>query len=167
VKSQEIVPPDNLDLAILQQLQEDGRRSLREISKQLGVAPATVRGRVQQLIADKVVEIVAVPNPHKLGIDFHAALAIHLDPGVSDEVADLLAARDDTTWVGLAVTGCEVMCEIALSSSAEFAVYRDEVLRQLPGFRGVDVFLITDTRKFRYKLGGGSLEETSRKAVVL
>jgi len=151
-------PPrlDDLDFAIVDELQDDGRRSYREIGQRLGVAPATVRARVQQLMDDGVVEIVAVPNPWKLGVGFFAVIALRLDPDKADAVADLLAQRDETSWVGVAVTGCEVVCEVALVSPQEFAVYREQVLAHLPGYRDAQVFFMADVRKVRYRLHRGA-----------
>lgn len=143
---------DALDWAILEDLQDDGRRSYREIGKHLGVAPATVRTRVLQLMSDGVVEIVAVPNPWKLGIGFFVTVALHVDPDQIETVAQLMAEREETSWVGIAVTGCDVMCEIALTDAQEFNLYRQNVLAKLPGYRDADIFLISEVRKMRYRL---------------
>lgn len=147
---------DPVDLAILEELQEDGRRSYREIGKNVGVAPATVRARVIQLTADDVVEIVAVPNPWKLGVGFFVTIALRLDPDQTETVAAILAEREETSWVGIAVTGCEVLCELALADAQEFSTYRQEVLAKLPGYRDATVYLVSDLRKMHYKLHGRS-----------
>lgn len=147
---------ETLDWSILEELQDDGRRSYREIGKKVGVAPATVRTRVLQLMADGVVEIVAVPNPWKLGVGFFVTVALHLDPDQIDTVAQLMSEREETSWVGVAVTGCDVMCEIAVADTQEFNVYRQEVLAKLPGYRDATIFLISEVRKMRYRLHGKS-----------
>lgn len=147
---------DPVDLAILEQLQEDGRRSYREIGKHVGVAPATVRARVMQLMSGGVVEIVAVPNPWKLGVGFFVTIALSLDPDQTETVATILAEREETSWVGIAVTGCEVLCELALADAQEFSTYRQEVLAKLPGYRDVEVYLVSDLRKMHYRLHGRS-----------
>ena len=95
---------DQLSLGILEQLQGDGRLSYREIGKRLGVAPGTVRARVAQLVEERGLEIVAVPNPWRMGLTFFAVVGLRLEPGHADQVADLLAAREDVTWVGLPST---------------------------------------------------------------
>jgi Lrp/AsnC family transcriptional regulator for asnA, asnC and gidA len=149
---------DALDWAILEDLQDDGRRSYREIGKRLGVAPATVRSRVMQLMADGVVEIVAVPNPWKLGVGFFGTVALHIDPDQIETVAQLMAEREETSWVGITVTGCDVMVEIALADVQEFSWYRQNVLANLPGYRDADVYLLSEVRKMRYRLHSKSSE---------
>lgn len=143
---------DDLDFAILDELQEDGRRSFRDIGRRLGVAPATVRSRVQLLMSAEVVEIVAVPNPGKLGLGFFATVALRIEPQSVSEVAKILVERDDTSYVGIAVSGCEVLLEVALESIQDFAIYREEVLGVLPGYKDVEVFFMADILKVRYRL---------------
>jgi Lrp/AsnC family transcriptional regulator for asnA, asnC and gidA len=144
---------DDLDLAILEQLQDDGRLSLREIGKLLGVAPATVRARFQQLIADEVIEIVAVPNPAKLRIGFHAVVTVHHVPGVAHALALELASQSEIAWVGLHVAGCAIICEVVAADADDFLRYREEVLGKLPGITDFDVALLVDVLKMRYRLG--------------
>jgi Lrp/AsnC family transcriptional regulator, regulator for asnA, asnC and gidA len=144
--------PDELDFQILEQLEKDGRRSYADIGEQLGVAAATVRTRVQRLVAEDIVEIVGVPDPWKLGVGFFATVALSLEPGHADEVADLLAEKDEISYVGVAVTGCDVLCEVSLHDAQEFLTYREQVLGKVPGFRGAKVYLIAGVRKLRYRL---------------
>jgi len=146
---------DDLDRRILSELQEDGRRSYREISQRLGVAAGTVRSRTLQLISEQVVEIIAVPNPWRMGYGFFAALGLRLNTSRVDEAADELAAREDVTWVGLTATGYDLMIEVALADAQEFGRFRGNVLARLPGFRSVDVFLLYDLRKLYHRFHFG------------
>ena len=143
----------------MEELQVDGRRSYREIGKHLGVTAATVRTRVLQLMEEEVVEVVAMPNPWRMGFGFFAVVGLHLSPAHAEEVADVLAAREEVTWVGVCVTGYEVMCELALEDAREFGRYREDVLARLPGYRSADVFLLSDVRKLRYRVGSGTRVE--------
>lgn len=143
---------DALDLRIMAELQEDGRRSYREISQRLGVAPGTVRSRVLQLIQEGIFQVLAVPDPWRMGYRFHATVGLRLDPGRSEEVADLLAEREEVGWIGLVSSGYEVMFEVALPDSRAFGTYKEQVLAKLPGCNGIDVFEIWDVRKFHYRL---------------
>jgi Lrp/AsnC family transcriptional regulator for asnA, asnC and gidA len=148
-------PFDQLSLRILEQLQDDGRLSYREIGKRLGVAPGTVRARVAQLVEEGGLEIVAVPNPWRMGLAFFAVVGLRLEAGHADEVADALAAREEVTWVGLVATGYDVMLEIALQDAQAFGRYKEDVLARLPGYVSSDVFLLWDIRKLRYRLVDG------------
>lgn len=144
---------DGLDQKIMAELQEDGRRSYREIGKRLGVSPGTIRTRALQLMAEGLIEVIAVPNPWRMGFKFFADIGLRLAPGTAEAVADELARREEVSWVGLTATGYEVMFEVVLPDARAFGRYREEVLSQLPGFLSADVYLLWDVRKLHYRLG--------------
>ena len=52
---------------IIEQLQQDGRRSYATIAKAVGLSEAAVRQRVQRLLEPGVMQIVAVTDPLQLG----------------------------------------------------------------------------------------------------
>src|SRR5215468_8097960 len=60
---------DDVSKLIIEQLQQDGRRSYAAIGKAVGLSEAAVRQRVQRLIDGGVMQIVAVTDPMTLG--FH------------------------------------------------------------------------------------------------
>jgi Lrp/AsnC family transcriptional regulator for asnA, asnC and gidA len=151
-KDRQGAPLDDVAKGIIEQLQQDGRRSYAEIGEQLGVVTATVRTRVQQMIADEVVEIVGVPDPWKLGVGFFVTVALTLEPGYGDHVADLLSMRDEISYLSVAVSGCDVLAEVSLDDAQEYLRYREEVLGTLPGFRDVRPFLMANVRKVNYRM---------------
>jgi DNA-binding Lrp family transcriptional regulator len=144
-------PLDDLDWKILGQLQEDGRRSYREISDRLAVSPGTVRSRVLSLIRDHLVQVIAVPNSSRMGFRFHAVVGLQLQPGSADEVADVLTARPEVGWVGLTASGYDVMFEVVLPNGRAFGPYKERFLSKFLPTR-VDVFELWDVRKFNYNL---------------
>src|SRR5215470_14567596 len=60
---------DKVSKLIIEQLQQDGRRSYTAIGRAVGLSEAGVRQRVQRLIDGGVIQIVAVTDPMTLG--FH------------------------------------------------------------------------------------------------
>ena len=60
-------PLDQLDCQMIELLQKDGRISNTDIAKQIGMSEATVRTRLNRLIQEEFIQIVAVSNPIKLG----------------------------------------------------------------------------------------------------
>ena len=144
---------DDLDLRIIAELQEDGRRSYREIGSKLGASAGTIRTRALQLMEEGVLEVIAVPNPWRMGFKFFAAIGLRLQAGVAEQVATELAAREEVSWVGLVATGYEVMFELVLPDVQAFGRYREEVLSRLPGFLSADVYLLWDVRKLHYQMG--------------
>src|SRR5258708_39177929 len=58
---------DDVSRHIIEQLQQDGRRSYAAIGKAVGLSEAAVRQRVQRLIDAGAMQIVAVTDPMTLG----------------------------------------------------------------------------------------------------
>src|SRR5665811_847616 len=54
---------DEMSKAIIEKLQQDGRRSYAGIGKAVGLSEAAVRQRVQRLVDSGVMQIVAVTDP--------------------------------------------------------------------------------------------------------
>ena len=67
---------DELSKAIIENLQQDGRRSYAGIGKAVGLSEAAVRQRVQRLIDSGVMQIVAVTDPMQLGFARQAMIGI-------------------------------------------------------------------------------------------
>lgn len=156
---------DDLDRRILEELGDDGRLSFREIGKRMGVTAATVRARFLQLRREGLVEVVAVPNPWRMGFTFFAAVGLRLAADRSNEVSDLLAAHEEVTWVARVATGYDVMCEVALPDAQAFGRYKEEVLAKLPGIQSIDVFVLWEIRKFHYRFASPSAPPTLKADV--
>ena len=80
---------DDVSKAIIEQLQQDGRRSYAAIGKAVGLSEAAVRQRVQRLSEGGVMQVVAVTDPLELGFARQAMIGIRVD-GDLEPVADAL-----------------------------------------------------------------------------
>lgn len=153
---------DELSRRLIAELQQDGRASFREIGARLGVSPTTVRSRYNELRTAGVVEVIAVPNPWRMGLQFHATVGLKVEPGCLEDAIDVLAQQRQVGWIGLLISGYDIMFEVAMSDDREFGVYKAELWSRIPGFVDADVYTMWDVRKFRYdfSLANG---EVSRK----
>src|SRR5437868_14582564 len=82
--------PDDVSKHIIEQLQQDGRRSYAAIGKAVGLSEAAVRQRVQRLIDAGAMQIVAVTDPMSVGFRRQTMVGLRCN-GDLEEVADLLA----------------------------------------------------------------------------
>lgn len=96
---------DDLDRAILQELNIDARRSHREIAVRLKVAPTTVSHRVARLERDGVIRgYVPLLDDELLGWDLFATVGIRISKGRLREVEERLG-RDPRAYAIYDVTG--------------------------------------------------------------
>lgn len=75
---------DRTDRALLRLLQDDGRRSFKELGGEVGLAPSTVHGRVQRLRESGVLRGVrAEVDEAALGIGLQAMIFVQLETSVA------------------------------------------------------------------------------------
>lgn len=154
---------DTLSLQIIAELQRDGRASFREIGKRLRVSPATVRARYSQLRKDGIIEVIAIPNPWRMGLDFHATVGLRLKPGSAEGAVAVLAKKREVGWIGLILSGYDVMFEVAMSDSHAFGQYKEQLWAEIPGFVSADVYAMWDVRKFRYEFRATEPESAAKR----
>ena len=83
---------DALDLMIIRELQTNPKQSQAEIAKKIGAGTTTVRRRLNRLLDDRIIRIVAIADPRALGYQIRAAIGIRVCPDKIDTVADKLAS---------------------------------------------------------------------------
>ena len=106
---------DEVSKAIIEQLQQDGRRSYAAIGKEVGLSEAAVRQRVQRLIEAGVMQVVAVTDPIELGFARQAMVGIRVN-GPIEEVADRLAELDEVDYVVVTAGTYDVLVEVVCES---------------------------------------------------
>ncbi|MGC0413283.1 DNA-binding Lrp family transcriptional regulator [Streptomyces sp. SAI-195] len=99
---------DELDLSVLAALEVNGRASFSRIGAVLGVSDQTVARRFRRLRSEGGLRVVAVRDAERLGQD-HWTLRLRCVPDSALAIADALAKRPDTNWIGLAAGGTEVV----------------------------------------------------------
>ncbi|WP_424852968.1 Lrp/AsnC family transcriptional regulator [Streptomyces sp. SAI-170] len=99
---------DGLDLQILDALEVNGRASFSRIGAVLGVSDQTVARRYRRLCAEAGLRVVAVRDAERLGQD-QWTLRLRCVPDSALTIADALAKRADTNWIGLAAAGTELI----------------------------------------------------------
>jgi DNA-binding Lrp family transcriptional regulator len=92
--------PDTLDRRLLNALLDDGRASLREISRQVGVSPTTVSKRVSDLEDRGVIEgYVPVLDYAELGYEAAAVFRLRVASDAHHAVCERLAELPQMTAV--------------------------------------------------------------------
>ena len=103
---------DELDYAILTELQEDGRRPFTEIAKNLGVAESTVRNRVARMLHEGLLRIRGYADPHRLGFETPAFVFITVQPGYLDRVAAAIAALPEVSYLVATMGNADLVAEL-------------------------------------------------------
>src|SRR5262245_25424304 len=129
---------DDLDEAILRELQGDGRASFRHIGRTVGVSEGTVRARVRRLEAAGVLRILAFVDPSRLGGSVLALVLLQVEPAREREVIAEFSAWDEVTYISSLVGRFDVYAQLLCRDNE--ALW--DVVRRLRALRGV---LTTET----------------------
>ena len=87
---------DNLDKRILELLSDDGRKSYRKISRELGVSVGTVHNRVDKLTKTGIInKFVPVINHEKLGYTLTAIIGLEIKGGSVSFLTDKEEFKDN------------------------------------------------------------------------
>ena len=71
---------DDLDLAILSQLQQDGRKSFTDIAEELKTPVSTIRNRYSRLIESRTLQIIGRVVPGRVGFNVFTSILIEVRP---------------------------------------------------------------------------------------
>jgi Lrp/AsnC family transcriptional regulator for asnA, asnC and gidA len=143
--------PDDISKQIIEQLQEDGRRSYAAIGKAIGLSEAAVRQRVQRLQDSGVIQIVAVTDPLTLGFHRQAMVAIKTD-GDLEKVADQLAEMDEIDYVVISAGSFDVLAEVVCEDDDHLLEILSRV-RAVPSVTSTETFVYLKLRKQTYSWG--------------
>ncbi len=143
---------DDVSKRIIEQLQENGRRSYAEIGKAVGLSEAAVRQRVQRLTESGVVQIVAVTDPIQVGFHRQAMVGLHVT-GDSRAVAAELEKDPFIDYVVLTAGSFDILIEVVCESDADLIDLLNSRVRTLPGVVSTETFVYLELRKQTYDWG--------------
>ena len=144
--------PDDVSKAIIEQLQEDGRRPYAAIGKAVGLSEAAVRQRVQKLVDSGVMQIVAVTDPMQVGFHRQAMVAISATGDV-ELVAKRLAAIPEVVYLVVIAGSFDVLAEIVVTDDDHLLELINEQIRTIPGVLRTETFLYLKLTKQTYNWG--------------
>lgn len=143
---------DALDRALLRLLQRDGRRPYTQLAKEVGLSEAAVRQRVQRMLDQQAMQIVAVTDPMQLGLSRQAMVLIKVDGNVRD-VADQLEKIVEVDYLVVTAGSVDLLAEVVVSDDdALFALLNDQI-RQIPGVLSTETIMYLSLRKQTYQWG--------------
>ena len=147
---------DDLDRQILALLHRDGRIPYSVIARQLDSNEATVRKRVQRLIADGVLQIVGVSNPYRLGLETHVMLGFEVELRLLERVAETLSTFEELSFVAVSSGEFDVVAVGVFESESELYQFLTGKLARVEGIRATHTshLLRLMRRTFSYRIPG-------------
>ena len=155
---------DKLDIAILRHLEQDGRRSYSEIAKDLGMAVSTVSARATKLIEWNVVSIVALVNPHEVGLDAPAIISIAIQPRYYDQVVETIIAYPEVNFASMTTGEYNLVVDVFCRDTQHLAELITRRLNTLDGIQ--DIKVAYQLQRLELRATGMDLIESENGAIA-
>ncbi len=144
--------PDELDKAIIAELQRDGRAAYSTIAETVGLSEAAVRKRVKRLIAEEVMQVVAVTDPTQLGFARQAMIGIRAS-GPLEPVAEALSALPEVVYVVITTGSYDLLTEVVCESDAHLLELVSQRIRGIERITDTDTLMYLKLQKQTYAWG--------------
>ncbi len=140
--------PDEVDIALLRALRDDGRRSVTALAGDLHLSRSAIHQRLERMgSAGALLGFVPEVDTTKLGAGIAAFVLLSAGPGSRLELEPLRAQLHRLPHVELAalVTGeADVLLLVRVADLAQLRTFLLDELRQVTGLRGTLTLLVLD-----------------------
>ena len=143
---------DDLDIAILEELQRNGRKRFTKIADTLGVTEGTVRNRVAKLQEDNVIQIIGLLDPHRVGYDAPAVIGVSIQPPHLETAALEIAAKPEVSYLIMVSGEFDLIVEVMCRDREHLASFLTDQLQNVVGVMRTQTFMILHT----YKMAQGA-----------
>jgi Lrp/AsnC family transcriptional regulator for asnA, asnC and gidA len=144
---------DELDRAIIAVLQENARLTNGEIATLVNSSEPTVRRRVERLLHDQVIKVVAVAAPFQLGYTVIAILGIQIDRGSLQQIETALLAMPEIRFAGLTIGTYDLVAEAWFHNNEDLLRFLTEKLSAIPGIQRTESLQVLKMIKYAYDWG--------------
>ena len=135
---------DPIDAEIIKILQDDGRASNAGIARKLMVSEGTVRRRLKKLVEDEFIQIIALPDPRKMGYESQALLGVQVEPDKIGDVANNLSNLGVVNCVAITTGTYDVFAWVTLPSAEALGLFLRNDIGSIPGVRKTETFVNLD-----------------------
>ena len=132
---------DPLDSQIIEILKKDGRASNAGIARDVKVSEGTVRRRLKRLVDDGFIQVMAVPDAQKMGLNSRALVGLQVAPDQIDAAAAALEQLPEVTWVTMTSGQFDIFAWAALPSPEELGSFLRQQVGSIPGVRRTETFV--------------------------
>jgi len=134
---------DDLDQAIIEFLHQDGRTPSAEIARELEMSPRTVQNRIQRLVDQGVIQILAVVNPAAFGFGMLVDIFCEIEAGHLDQAIDEIQKMPNVTCISISTGDEDISLQAIFRDSAELHEFITRRLHQVPGLQRSRTVLLT------------------------
>lgn len=147
---------DQIDTAILRELQADGRLTNVELARRVNLSPTPCLERTRRLErAGYIAGYAALLDRHKLGATLTVFVEVELDrttPDVFERFKDAVTARPEVLECHLIAGGFDYLVKAALADMHAYRDFLGRVLVAMPGVKATHTYVVMEEVKATTKV---------------
>ena len=138
---------DEVDKKLIEELHKEGRESYTELAAKLHVVEGTVRKRVKNLIRERIIEIVAIPNLVKLGYSLMSIIGLQVRLAELRNVAQRLAKNQHVCYLAFVTGRYDLMAMVVTRTHKELSDFIEKEISAIDSISRTETFVNLDVIK--------------------
>ena len=145
---------DELDRQIIRILQNNARIPNTEIARALKVTETTIRNRVNRLLEEELIEMVALITPKAKEATVSAFIMVCVQPDTVDASIQVLKPRPEVRYLSRVLSRAQILIETFFTDNDHLLAFQDDCLAALPGVQSIDTSLVlrVDKASFEWEI---------------
>jgi Lrp/AsnC family transcriptional regulator for asnA, asnC and gidA len=125
---------DATDRRMVELLQGDGRLTVTELARALGVSEVTARRKLRALLAAGTIRVVATVDPFDVGYETPVIIGLKVVRSQLEEVAARLSELPQVRYIGASTGRVDLIIEVVTRTNQDLA---DFLLNEMAAIEGI------------------------------
>jgi Lrp/AsnC family transcriptional regulator for asnA, asnC and gidA len=144
---------DATERAMVELLQQDGRLTIIQLARTLGVTEVTARRKLKRLMGDGIIRVVATVDPFDVGYETPVIIGLKVHHGQMEAVAERLSLLPQVRYVGASTGRVDLIIEVVTRTNQDLADFLLNELGQVEGIMDSETNLIVRIYKQSWDWG--------------
>jgi len=144
--------PDELDLAIIRELETDPIQTNLDLVSKLGINRVTLSKRIQTLLDHNIIRVSTLVNLFAMGYQVHAVLLIKARPGQINASATLLASLNEITHLIITAGAYDMIAHAFFRDAGHMSEFTKDQMGRIDGIIRVETMLVLEIKKMLLSL---------------
>jgi Lrp/AsnC family transcriptional regulator for asnA, asnC and gidA len=152
---------DSIDEKIIRLLQQDGRQSTRQLSTKLGLEHSTIYRRIQRMLTDKTVKILAVTEPNETYYPLGVVLGLNVAPGRAPKIMESLVKYKNLRFISTTTGRFDILAFTLFHNEDNLADFMSDSIESIVGITAANAFRclkIVKGSRLQYKANESSID---------
>jgi Lrp/AsnC family transcriptional regulator, regulator for asnA, asnC and gidA len=118
---------------MIELLQQDGRLSIADLARSLGVTQVTSRRKLNRLLRDGVIQVVATVDPFDVGYETPVIIGLKIERARLDQAARRISEFPQVRYVAATTGRVDLIIEVVVRTNQQLATFLMEDLAAIDG----------------------------------